>query len=204
MSTFTGLTLRLALDKLTNQIPRNVTRDDGSTVQVWDDCLLEQLDNMGSESSRGGGSHGKPGSKPPIALDVIALRLDMRNAIARMWRANLADNGTAGQLRTIVDYLIRSQQWALCEQWTVTLHGWERRINDLSGVERPRARPLPIECPACGERWQYVENDGETVRRPILSAVFDGDTMASLDCASCGTWSRGVELDALVAHMMAA
>jgi hypothetical protein len=204
MSSLVALNLQMALDRLVNQIPRNVVRDDGSTMQVWDDCLLDQLASMGQESTRGGSSHSKPDSKPPIALDVISLRLDMHNAIARMWRANLSDNGTAGQLRTIIAYLIDSRQWARCDEWAERLDTWAMRINDLSGVERARSRPLATPCPACGERWQYDEQDGETVRRPILSALFEGDVMLSLDCASCGSWVRGAGLDELVTHMLAA
>lgn len=128
----------------------------------------------------------------------------MRNAIARMWRADLSTAGTAAQLRAVTDHLIASQQWDECEHWTELLHSWARRINDLSGAERPRMRALPINCPACGQRWQYVDSDGETVRKPIMSALFDNGLMMSLDCASCGTWSRGDALDALVSFMRAA
>lgn len=203
MSALDGLALRLALDGLTNQIPRTVARDDGTTVQVWDDCLLDQLASLGQGGEAGNGASGKPGSKPPIAIDVLALRVDIRNAVARV-RVRHAGTGTAAQLRAVVDHLISTQQWAQCVDWAALLHAWARRINDLSGVERPRSRPLPIDCPVCGQRWQYVDSDGETVRRPILSAMFDRDVMLSLDCASCGTWARGAELDALVTFMRAA
>lgn len=205
MSSLVGLELRFALDALVNKIPRTVMRDNGSTCQVWDDCLLDQLANLGQGGESGsGGAHSKPGSKPPVPIDVLALRVDIRDAIAGMWRAGLPNTGTAAQLRAIVDHLIETNQWAAVYDWTELLRAWALRINDLSGVERPRSRPLPIDCPACRQRWQYVTTDGETVRRPILSALFDGDVMLSLDCASCGSWQRGPALDALVTFMRAA
>lgn len=201
-----GLALHHALDALTNRIPRTVHRDDGSTVQIWDDCLLDQLARLGEGGEIGQGGSGKPGSKPPVAIDVLALRLDIRSAIRDAISSVLSVKterpiGTAAQLRFIVHHVIDADE---CDRWTELLTTWARRINDLSGAERPRMRALPIACPACGQRWQYVDSDGETVRKPIMSALFDGPIVLALDCASCGSWSRGEELDALVAFMRAA
>ena len=196
MSSIDALELRFALDALTNQIPRTLTRDDGTTEQVWDDCLLDQLEQMGQASTRAGTGGVPPGSRPPVAFDVIALRVEMRDACQAP--------ATAARLGAIVDSLIDSMQWEACTDWARTLRRWAATIRDMSGAERVRARPLPIDCPACHARWQYVDCDGETLRRPIMSAVFDGELMLSMHCASCGSWPRGRALDALVAFMRAA
>ncbi len=198
--------LRTALDALTNRIPRTCVRDDGTTDRIWDECLLDQLANavvQGSES--GSGSSGKPKSKPPIPMNVLSLNVEMRTYVTRYANAHLLDMRQltiAKQLAMVVDHICVNVMRRPAATWAALLTRWADQMRDVSGHRLVRVRELPFNCPVCARRWIPVARDGEESRRPIMSGVFEGESMTSLTCAMCGTWERGSSLDDLVEYMM--
>jgi hypothetical protein len=69
-----------AVDELTRAVPGQVTRDDGTRVRLDAVSLWDQLVGSASQS---GSSHasGKPGSRPPVALAALALRLEAQELV---------------------------------------------------------------------------------------------------------------------------
>lgn len=195
--------MRAELDALTNRVPVDVKRDNGTTDRVWVKSLLAQLAEavQGTEPNRGGASGGKPDSKPPIDIDVIQMNLDIRDAIR--------DESTMLLMHTTGDHALdlqRIERNLLSDSrraiWSARLKEWEKRIRKLSGEEQPKTVALQIQCPSCGESWIPTLQGDELVWNRAVYATMMHGKVQSFSCSGCG--DDAGRLNTMIDAMLAA
>lgn len=165
------------LRALTDRIPVDIVRDDGTTERVWVKSLLDQLAEAEQGTERGSSASGKPKSKPPISIEVIAIRAAI-DALITKWRYAHLDRKDA----------LRNIGWLAGQfesDYTDKLIDWADRIRNVTGVERPRVMDLAIICPSCDQSWVARDDEGETVRNRAVYVILFKGTVQSFGCRGC-------------------
>jgi hypothetical protein len=187
--------------RLTEPAFEVMTRDSGSLERVRAAPLLDQLaEALVPSGEVGSGGTGKSKSKPPLAIDALDLRAEIRKFCRLTISGDIA-SALKARAKQLERHRDTAAAWSMVDQ----LDDWAERIRAVCGQAELTTRSLPIECPSCGERWCYVEQDGETIRQDTIAATFDGGVLESFACKQCrGVWRRGADLDALVDWMLTA
>lgn len=141
--------------------------------------LFEQLRYEIGSSSRRGGKSGS-GSRSPIALAAVTLWAEIQESLNT---AHILIAGSDAPAKSAEEKLELWTSAAKDEdtisRCTTTTSEWIEQIREL-------LNPVPsIEivgaCPACGERYAYIEQDGETLRNTAITATIKG-----AQCGACG------------------
>jgi len=159
--------------------------------------LLSQLREavFGGMESTGGST---PKSRLPISAGALDLYTEIDMQISEAWAQ--AFDRPPGKERP--EALV--SQWAAWADADTTVHiggksvfasdavtGWVQQIEDF--FDPPRMAEITEACVACGERWVYRKDDGQTVRKSALNFRRDRHTGETLDarCLNCGTvWGK--------------
>lgn len=199
------LNLADAVSRLTRNTPQSVhTADDEGnpkvTFKMWP-SLLNQLRfamTPGMEAGAGGSGSGRPA---PLALNAFdLLRKIDETSTHQYWTMGGKSRLDALSLEK------RIQFWAAKavaspgteDEAHKMIAGWCREIEAMFN---PQHRiELRGKCPECGRSHYQVEEDGDMIRKPTLTAIpHERGTFAS--CGNCGATWAGYQLHALAEHV---
>lgn len=189
----------LKLDQNVSQLTRDqkirVERDDGESKPWYEyvevPALLDQL----REAVTPGAEAGSKGSgvPAPVAVNALDLLNDITATATEYWslftqthtvHGSLDDRirSWAANVRGHREDAIQTAEWITGE--------WVQRINDL--FDPPKMQQVKGNCPDCGARYTYTQQDGETVRTPALQVTVREGGQSYAECGDCGAyWSRG-------------
>jgi uncharacterized protein with PIN domain len=203
------------VDSLTKPTRHRLTRDDGATdwadvPSLWDQ--LSQCIATGSE----GGSRAKPGSKPPVDTESLALRLEIEWLIAggchdhglKVDRDEPADTRVPKDIRRLASAIVTKANPAAVTAATTQLGKWAHRIRTTIGDgTKPARRLRGHRCITCGTEGLRIRNsDGDTTIVPPLMLTFSDDgQVRCATCEACGVvYWRGDDLHRLAEQAMPA
>lgn len=208
----TEVELLAAIDALTR--PNYVKVDHaGRTTTRREPSLWEQLLVPAKMAGSGGG---KPGSRPPVALQALSLVTEIEstvsdrigtlvgaakktlaaNGLSPMLVASSASGEVPADLR-LVQMLLRGRPTSI-SKFSTAVHSWCDQAKLVLGMLAQRT-PLPIgtKCMNCGSSSAAYYQDSESVTRPALLLVWtEEDKIDYIYCQACG-WSG--EPDAIYA-----
>lgn len=148
------------------------------TVRVapswYDQLVAEVAVSSGRDKIRR--SHA--GWRSIVWLDAMLLADEIDTAVAA-WQPQ--GGGTPDRLRLLASRRWRPQDVKGIEQITEAVKAW--RLSVVGLLEPERVKTISAPCPACGSRWVYRRQDGETVRQPALQLVAEKGCV----CQSCRT-----------------
>lgn len=170
----------------TEMAPREGGRLPGPSL--WDQVLS-------GVSRQGGGSGGKPNSRPPVTTGALSLVAE----VERMCRAELAVNGdsvshTRAGDRDIPDELERIAGHVESypdhgDWWATKVLEWCATARNLLGLVPQRiGLPRGTRCIRCDEAWiERVTDEGELVHEPALVLLWSEDKSAieRFHCLAC-------------------
>lgn len=201
------------------KVDRSVLNDDGTISREWSEyttvpSLWTQLLGMvtlGQDAAGGG----KPGSKPPVALAAMHLKLEIESWVdGAAWRLNqwTADTNASvdvimlsklmdRDLRKIVSALNRAGWTDWLDTLTLKLRDWCGRIRsmlDPTAGDRNERRH-GIWCVECGTKHVLVPNDdGEECRASPIVFQWRDELLRAAVCEACQhTYWPGEELHRL-------
>lgn len=175
--------LRRAVTQLVEPRQRTVRRDDGGRTTGMEPSLVALLISERGHGGDTGVSKGGGGAAVPIAVAVV----DLLNEIERGER-ELSEFAGA---RLPDSTSFRNRMWAAanCLAFCTDLQSVEWAADLVAGwVARGRAILDPVRrmditapCPACGESWVALDDAGELVGAPALTA----DGIRGAHCRAC-------------------
>ncbi|CRK55456.1 Phage protein [Alloactinosynnema sp. L-07] len=200
-----------AVDQLTSPGVGTITRESGAVERAVAPCLLDQLvEATRPGGDRGGAGGGTTGSRPPAALNALAVVADigteMRSALAALGH-NVFGPGPRTRLSTQVHtWASHAEHWQLHDVDYLAYAA--TRAQHWADAARavldppPRYRLRGNACPVCRETTVLVwsTEEADWVRQ---AALFIDPDRAEAVCAACDTrWGLDTwtHLGALIAQ----
>ena len=166
--------LHRAVGELVDPIKRLV----GGTVLAgpspYEDLLAEIPASTSGDSFRGVAK-----SRPVVWVDALDLRIEIDSRTAQL---HPDGQDTPQRLRGLAAKRWRPQDTRKVRDAATEIASWRVSIRALTDPERVKTISAP--CPACGRRWHYRQNAGETVRVPTLQLVIE----TGCRCLACGVF----------------
>lgn len=208
-----------AVDQLINGRRVLLFKDErGYNVRGDVPSIIEQLEAAVSRDGNGSGG-GKVGSRPPIAVGVASLLIEIASKTASAVKerhgkhlGNITDN-----LRRIgADLAALPNTDEQVQKWIDTLNGWASKARSVLGLDPKVPRGLRgIPCPACGaDSAPTTDDDGKAARMPAIQFEWsdpadtapdelpDDPKVRSAVCVMCGArWWAGAAFHQLKAQI---
>lgn len=124
-------------------------------------------------------SRGVGRSLPPVYCDAVDLQVEIDSRTAEL---HPEGQDTPQRLRGLAGKRWRPQDTRKVRDAAEEIAAWRVSIRALTDPERVKTISAP--CPACGRRWHYRQNAGETVRVPTLQLVIE----TGCRCLACGVF----------------
>jgi hypothetical protein len=167
-----------SIDDLVHHRRYTMRLDGGKLKRVRLPSLYQQVVEA-VESHRAGGG-GKWAGQFPFWADALVLLGEIDAEVMRMHSAPHSWKGwTVPRLTAVSQHGWRPQDCKLMLTYSAKLDAFSSRAE---GLFSPKPIALSHECPECGERWVYRDQDGEEIRMAALQITENGATCGNSEC----------------------
>lgn len=183
------------VSELTREQKHAVHRDNGETQ--WTDyksvpSLLDQLRGAckpGMEAGSGGGS----GIPAPVALNALDLLMGITSTATEYWALYTQTHTVHGSVEDRIRSWAANTRASRDESVEVAERITGKWVDDIKALFDPQKKQeVKAHCPACGARYQYKQEAGETVRQAALQVYVVEGGQSYAECGVCETrWERG-------------
>jgi hypothetical protein len=196
-----------AVDGLTRPVRQRLERDGGGSEWANMPSLLAQLIEA-VQTGAGGSGKGKQESRPPLDIACMSLLLEIAGDIAEACRSFdiKRDFDIEKDLRHLASAVTAvPDNGDEIDWWTERVRRWCGQIRATISSDPDRSWRLHgVPCPDCGTKHVTEQQNGETLRTPVIQVKWVRGLVRYIQCQACeAVWYRGADLEQLAERLLA-